>query len=224
MRWRLNIAASCVAAPLSLTPGKVRALRSALDRLAEDGTLGVSVPFFSPDDLTMLLRQASRLPMRKAKTRAGVRGREVHQDFDICFPAPRQDALADLADLLETCVAEVEKEAPAPFLDAPIRLNDVAVQHYPAGSRGIGVHRDALRYRRLVFIITLAGSSRFCLCADREGGGTEVIDDSPGMLTILSAPGFRGREGEAARPLHYVADVTGGRLSIGLRDDSGLDA
>jgi len=184
--------------------------------------LGVSVPFFSPDEVAMLIGQVSRLPMRKAKPRAGAAGREVHQDFDICFPAPRQDALADLADLLEACVVEIEKDAISPFLDGPLTLNDVAVQHYARGSKGIGVHRDALRYRRLVFIITLAGNSRFCLCTDRDAAGARVLDDSPGMLTILSAPGFRGREGEAARPLHFVTDITGGRLSIGLRDDSSL--
>ncbi|XDZ64626.1 hypothetical protein AB8880_06715 [Alphaproteobacteria bacterium LSUCC0684] len=207
---------------MSRTPGKVRALGAALDELAAEGTLGVSVPFFSPDEVAALIRQASRLPMRKAKPRAGAQGREVHQDFDICFPAPRQDALADLADLLEICVAEVEKDRNSPFLDGPLTLNDLAVQHYASGSKGIGVHRDALRYRRLVFIITLAGESRFCLCADRDGTGATVLDDSPGMLTILSAPGFRGREGEAARPLHFVSGITGGRLSIGLRDDSSL--
>jgi len=211
-----------LAARLSSTPGKVRALRSALDKLAADGVLGVSVPFFSPDEIATLIREVSRLPMRKAKSRVGANGREVHQDFDICFPAPRLGALDDLAGLLETCVAEVEDETDSRFLDGPLKINDLAVQHYPKNSRGIGVHRDALRYRRLVFIITLAGQSRFYLCEDRDGSGAVAIDDSPGMLTILSAPGFRGREGEASRPLHFVSDVTGGRLSIGLREDTKL--
>jgi len=199
-------------------------LSSALDRLAQDSVLGVSVPFFSPDEIALLIRQASRLPMRKAKPRVGSTGREVDQDFDICFPAPRQEALADLADLLETCVAEVERGASVPFLDGALKLNDLAVQHYPKNSKGIGIHRDALRYRRLVFIITPAGASGFYLCEDRDGSGATLLDDSPGMLTVLSAPGFRGREGEASRPLHFVSDVTGGRLSIGLREDSNLTA
>ena len=77
-------------------------------------------------------------------------------------------------------------------------------------SGGIGIHRDALRYQGLVFIITLAGESRFCLCDDREGNGARPLDDSPGRLTILSAPGFNGRDGEAARPLHFVDQVEGG--------------
>ena len=204
------------------TPGKVRALGQALDALAAEDTRGVSVPFFSPDEVACLIRQSTRLPMRKAKPRVGSKGREVHQDFEICFPAPRQDALADLADLLETCVAEVEAKAASPYLDGTLTLNDLAVQHYPKGSTGIGIHRDALRYRRLVFIITLAGVSRLYLCADRDGGDAVVLDDSPGMLTVLSAPGFCGREGEDARPLHFVSDITGGRLSIGLREDSSL--
>ena len=156
--------------------------------------------------------------MRRARPVAGKPGREVPQDFDICFPAPRRGELDRLATLLEGLVAETA--GPGGYLGEPLTLNDLAVQRYPPGSTGIGVHRDALRYRGLVFIVTLAGDSRFCLCDDREGGGARVLDDKPGMLGILSAPGFAGREGVEARPFHFVDQVQGGRLSIGLRHDS----
>ena len=201
--------------PFALTQPRQQAFDDALNLLAEEGRLGVSLPFFSPDEITLLMRQATRLPMRKARAEVGAPGREVAQDFDICFPAPREDALDHLAVLLEDAVAN----AAMPVGVSGFRLNDAAVQHYHKGSGGIGIHRDALRYQGLVFIITLAGESRFCLCDDREGNGASVLDDSPGRLTILSAPGFNSREGEAARPLHFVDQVEGGRLSIGLRHD-----
>ena len=72
----------------------------------------------------------------------------------------------------------------------------------------------------MVFIITLAGQSTLSTCRDRDGNDARIIDDQPGRLAVLSAPGFCGREGEGSRALHYVHDVTGGRLSIGMRFDT----
>ena len=207
-------------APLSFSDGRVRAMADALSQLARPDQLAVSVPFFSPADIDRLMKYCLRLPMRTASPRVGAEGKKVIQDFDISFPAPREKALAELADMLEQVVAAANAQREQPYLDTPLLLNDLAVQHYHPNSKGIGPHCDALRYRGLVFIITLAGVSRLATCDDREGNGAVKIDDSPGNLTILSAPGFCKREGELSRPLHFVDEVTKGRLSIGLRHDS----
>lgn len=209
-----------MAVPLSFSEGRVRAMQSGLAQLAEDNCLAVSVPFFSPDDIAYLIKQCTSLPMRTAKSRVGAEGKEVIQDFDICFPAPREGALKKLAELLEEVVIKANASADQAYLTKPFQLNDVAVQHYHPKSRGIGPHRDALRYQGLVFIITLAGSSRLAICQDRDGNDAQVIDDKPGQLAILSAPGFCGRDGENGRALHFVDEVTAGRLSIGLRHDT----
>jgi len=198
------------------SPGKIRAMSAALDDMAAQNLLATSTPFFSPNEVNLLIKHCLKLPMRTAKPRVGAEGREVVQDFDICFPAPREGAMAKLADMLE----QVTREAGSAYLSNPFMLNDVAVQHYHPKSKGIGVHRDALRYRGLVFIITLAGASRLALCQDREGNGAQLIDDTPGRIAILSAAGFNGREGEEARALHKVDQVSKGRLSIGLRHDT----
>ena len=207
-------------APLTISEGRIRAMTAALDELAQSEIRAVSVPFFSPDDIAALIRQCQKLPMRQAKPRAGAEGREVIQDFDICFPAPRDRALGQLADMLEDTVKQALERAQFAHLDEDFILNDVAVQHYPPKSKGIGVHMDSLRYRGLVFIITLAGQSCLSVCEDRDANGAKAIDDTPGQLAILSAPGFCGRGADDSRPLHYVHDVTGGRLSIGLRHDT----
>ena len=209
-----------MAKPLTLTEGRIRAMTAAFQDLSQEGVLATSVPFFSPDDINILIKQCSKLPMRQAKPRVGTEGREVIQDFDICFPAPRERALAQLADLLEETIAEVQNRAETSFIDEAFHLNNVAVQHYPPNSAGIGVHMDSLRYRGVVFIINLAGQSTLSTCRDRDGNDARIIDDQPGRLAVLSAPGFCGREGEGARALHYVRDVTSGRLSIGLRFDT----
>lgn len=207
-------------APLTLTEGRINAMTTALEDLSQPNVLATSVPFFSPDDLNLLIKQCIKLPMRQAKPRVGAAGREVVQDFDICFPAPKERALAQLASLLEATVAAVNDRTASRYLNEAFVLNDVAVQHYHPKSQGIGIHMDSLRYRGLVFIITLAGESCLSICKDRDGNGQELIDDRPGQLAVLSAPGFSGREGEAARCLHHVHDVTGGRLSIGMRHDT----
>lgn len=209
-----------MASPLEITEGRIRAMQTAFETLSEEGVLATSVPFFSPDDINLLIKQCSKLPMRTAKPRVGAEGREVIQDFDICFPAPRERALAKLADMLEKTVAEVNARSSHPFIDEAFHLNDVAVQHYHPKSEGIGIHMDSLRYRGVVFIITLAGQSELSTCKDRDGNDAVLIDDQPGRIAVLSAPGFFGREGEGSRALHRVNNVTGGRLSIGLRHDT----
>ena len=152
-----------MAKPLTLTEGRIRAMTAAFQDLSQEGVLATSVPFFSPDDINILIKQCSKLPMRQAKPRVGTEGREVIQDFDICFPAPRERALAQLADLLEETIAEVQNRCETSFIDEAFHLNDVAVQHYPPNSAGIGVHMDSLRYRGWCFI-TLAGQSSLSTC------------------------------------------------------------
>ena len=63
----------------------------------------------------------------------------------------------NLASLLENTVAAATAAMKVSPLDVPVELGDFAIQRYPAGSTGIGIHRDGKRYRGLVFIITLAG-------------------------------------------------------------------
>lgn len=173
----------------------------------------VSIPFFSADEIQILVQQTQTLEFRTAKP---VVGNNVIQDFDICFPAPLIDGFAQCAKMLEMLVAKCAEADPA-LCEAPYVINDFAVQRYPRGSNGIGIHKDGLRYRQFVFIITLSGNSRLFICSDRDGNGKEYIDDSPGHLVILPAPGFSGLKDEKDRPLHGVEHITEGRLSIGFR-------
>lgn len=203
----------------ALTESRLNELTKALANLSQDHCLGHSFPFFSEDELAELVDEAKSLPKRRARDRVSHKGVVVFQDFDICFPAPRQRAMDKLCHLLETGLNQASARLDRPVLAKPYYINDLAVQDYPSGSKGIGIHRDGLRYRQLVIIITLAGQSRLCLCQDRDGRGEMVIDDSPGRLVLLSAPDFAGRDGENGRPLHFVDQVSKGRLSIGLRQE-----
>ena len=44
------------------------------------------------------------------------------------------------------------------LFESEVKINDFAVQSYPAHSLGIGIHKDGLRYRNLVFILPSMGS------------------------------------------------------------------
>ena len=172
-----------------------------------------SFEFFTEEEIATLKAAALALPFRKASSNVG---NNVHQDFDICFPAPMEGVFARLARGLEGLAASMQAAHPQLF-ESPVLINDFAVQHYPRNSAGIGIHKDALSYRNLVFIITLAGSSELFTCSDRDGSDRQVIADSPGRLVLLPAPGLVYLADPKMRPLHGVDNITDGRLSIGFR-------
>lgn len=184
---------------------------AAIDRLAHHPF--AHPEFFTDAEITALHAAALALPFRAARA---VVGKNVHQDFDICFPAPIKGVFATLAKGLEGLVADLAVRQPALF-EMPFTLNDFAVQRYRENSAGIGIHKDALSYRNLVFIITLEGASQLYCCSDRQGSDKRVINDRPGRLVILPAPGLAHLSDPKNRPLHAVDNITDGRLSIGFR-------
>lgn len=198
---------------------RVAAIRSGLHRLQQAPRGITSLPFLSAAEIDLLIADAKGESYRTATPEIEHRGRRVYQDFDVCFPAPRTGAFAALADCLETCLRSAD--AATGLLPQGIKLNDFAIQRYPAGSRGIGIHRDGRRYHGIVIIITLAGISRLASCSDRAGGGKRRIDDRPGRIVLLTASGFDGRDDENVRPLHTVDQITDGRLSLGFRYEPG---
>ena len=122
-----------------------------------------------------------------------------------------------MAKLLEIGLFWAGKNTSIQPFEKSFEFNDFAIQRYAPGSRGIGIHRDALRYKHIVVIVTLSGQSQLFACGDRGGSGRVVIDDRPGRIVLFSAPKFAGRADMEARPLHGVDKIKGGRLSLGLR-------
>ena len=201
----------------TLDPERLVILRQALVRLARPNRRWVSFAYLRDNELACLRNLAQDQEFRTARPQVNFRGRQTVQDFDICFPAPRVGAFDEFAHFLETGLYQAGKMMPqSPFCEV-FRFNDFAIQRYAPKSRGIGIHRDGLRYRHIVVIVTLDGQSRLFATETRSGEVRHVIDDRPGRIVLLSASQFAGRDGEAARPLHGVDRVRHGRLSIGLR-------
>jgi len=195
------------------TSSKRTAFISAISQLEAQNF--AAIPFFSDAEISAMITQAHTLEFRKARETAG---NNVFQDFDICFPAPLIGHFQACALLLEDMVRYAGKNSPNLY-EGEFVINDFAIQKYPEASKGIGVHKDSVKYRNFVFIITLAGISELFTCSDRQGANPVVIDDRPGRLVILPAPGFYGLSDDADRPLHGVRAVTKSRLSIGFRQE-----
>jgi len=199
---------------------RIATLRRGLRRLSQPNMLWVSLSFFGLDEIANLRAYAESQPMRPARAEVRHKDSTVFQDFDICFPAPAVGAMQRASICLQGCI-NAAAVGETFFPDGTVlEFNDFAVQRYAAGSRGIGIHRDAARYRELVAIVTLAGQSRLFATPTRQASFRRAIDDRPGRLVLLSAPGFAGRTTQNGRPFHGVDRLSGGRLSLGLRCNS----
>lgn len=196
-----------------LSEERLSALHSALAHLSGPDETHISLPFYSAEEIAEMVASTADLSFRAA---TAVVGNDVHQDMEVCFPAPRIGAFDACASLLEEGVNSW-RERPE-FIQSPVHLNDFAVQRYAQGSKGIGIHKDGLRYKYLVFIITLKGQSRLFATDKRDGGQRFAIDDRPGRLVMIKAPEF-GDFDASKRLLHGVDNIQSGRLSIGFRHE-----
>jgi hypothetical protein len=190
------------------------ALAETLARLeAEDAA---SLPFLADDGRRHLLAATEGLAYREARPMIGKGERAVYQEFEICMNPPAPSPFHGCAAALERLLRAALEQLPTPPLAAAPRLNDVVVQRYPPGALGITPHRDHVRYRELVAIVTLAGQARFGVCKERSAAEARDVPIPPGSLLLMRAPGFAGRED---RPFHFVSDVVEARICLGLRHD-----
>jgi hypothetical protein len=189
-------------------------LAASLARLeAEDAA---ALPLLSSQGCQALLAASESLSYRPAKPVIGAGERAVYQDFEICMPVPQGSLFHACAEAVQQLLPLALAELDEPPLAAAPPLNDLVVQRYAPGSRGITPHRDHVRYRDLVAIVTLAGQARFFVCRERSGTDAREVAIPPGSLLLMRAPGFAGR---SDRPFHFLSDVTSTRVCVGIRHD-----
>lgn len=188
-------------------------LADGLARLASEDV--VTLPLLDAEQCRYWLAEADRHCFREARPIIGTGERRVYQDFDVGVEFPDDSGFRRFAAALQTRLLDALALLDPPPLD-DLLLNDLILQRYPAGSRGITPHRDHIRYVGLVAIVTLAGRARFFVCADRSGDGAREIAIPPGGLCLMRAPGFAGLQD---RPFHFLSDVSEPRVSLGLRHD-----
>ncbi len=194
------------------------AMAAALDRVAnEDAAV---LPLLAPADCRPLIEASADLSFRSAKPVIGEGERAVHQDFDICLSVPEPHPLWWLTQAVERLVTNALAAMDTPPLEA-LPLNDLVLQRYPPGARGITPHRDHVRYVGLVVIVQLSGDGRFGLCDDRSGADARVLEAGPGDGMLMRAPGF---DDSRHRPFHFLDGITVERYSLGMRYDRTKDA
>ena len=190
-------------------------LAQGLIKMSENKKNYISLKFISNDFLLKLIKQVSTFEYRKAKP---VVGNSVSQDFEVCFPAPKIGCIEILSNAIENLFIKSTKLIKNPPIQK-VQFNDIAIQKYLPYSSGISPHKDHKKYISVIIIVTLSGKSKFYLCQNRDGRNAQVVDDTPGNIVILPATGFKMINNNFVRPIHFVSDITDGRLSIGLRQN-----
>lgn len=193
----------------------INRLAQGLIKISENKKNYISLKFISNDFLLKLIKQVSTFEYRKAKP---VVGNSVSQDFEICFPAPKIGCIEILSNAIENLFIKSTKLIKNPPIQK-VQFNDIAIQKYLPYSSGISPHKDHKKYISVIIIVTLSGKSKFYLCQNRDGRNAQVVDDTPGNIVILPATGFKMINNNFVRPIHFVSDITDGRLSIGLRQN-----
>ena len=193
----------------------INRLAQGLIKMSENKKNYISLKFISNDFLLQLIKQVSTFEYRKAKP---VVGNSVSQDFEVCFPAPKIGCIEILSNAIENLFIKSTKLIKNPPIQK-VQFNDIAIQKYLPYSSGISPHKDHKKYISVIIIITLSGNSKFYLCQNRDGRNAQVVDDTPGNIVILPATGFKMINNNFVRPIHFVSDITDGRLSIGLRQN-----
>ena len=193
----------------------INRLAQGLIKISENKKNYISLKFISNDFLLQLIKQVSTFEYRKAKP---VVGNSVSQDFEVCFPAPKIGCIEILSNAIENLFIKSTKLIKNPPIQK-VQFNDIAIQKYLPYSSGISPHKDHKKYISVIIIVTLSGKSKFYLCQNRDGRNSQVVDDTPGNIVILPATGFKMINNAFVRPIHFVSDITDGRLSIGLRQN-----
>ena len=193
----------------------INRLAQGLIKISENKKNYISLKFISNYFLLKLIKQVSTFEYRKAKP---VVGNSVSQDFEVCFPAPKIGCIEILSNAIENLFIKSTKLIKNPPIQK-VQFNDIAIQKYLPYSSGISPHKDHKKYISVIIIVTLSGKSKFYLCQNRDGRNAQVVDDTPGNIVILPATGFKMINNNFVRPIHFVSDITDGRLSIGLRQN-----
>jgi hypothetical protein len=206
----LDSAAQCFSAGAERLAEAIEALRE-VEALA--------LPFLTEPARLHLLGESERIGYRPARPTVGPPERQVIQDFEVALDFPRfppESPFSRFARLFEELTAEALARLDPPPYGRRLIYNDVMVQRYAAGCRGITPHRDHLRYEGLVALFPLSGQARYCLCADREGSDPIEIPTAPGDLILMRGWGLHVF---TERPFHFLDRVTKDRVSLGLRYD-----
>ena len=176
-----------------------------------------AVSCLSPRECDRMASLADKLVYLSATPMIGAKDAPVHQDFELNYSVPLDHPFWTLAKAFGRLAALALTQTGAEIASPDsYEINDLIVQRYPAGCKGITPHRDHLKYRMIVAILLVSGDGEFRIHKRRDESNGAVIRFNPGDLLLMGAPGvFPG----FVRPFHSVTAVTRVRRTIGMRYD-----
>lgn len=179
-----------------------------------------TVPCLSVQECDRLAVLADKLSYRSASPVMGAKEALVYQDFELNYSLSPNHPFWKLATTLEELMSLALTKISAKWVSpATYTINDLIVQRYPPGCKGITPHRDHLAYRIIIAILLVSGDGEFRIHRSRDEPEGQVIPFCPGDLLVMGAPGiFAG----FSRPFHCVAGISRLRRTIGMRYDSRL--
>ncbi|MFT5849620.1 MAG: hypothetical protein ACI9H6_000433 [Patiriisocius sp.] len=165
--------------------------------------------FLTKETRKNLLTELSSTPLEDAKPLVGPHN--IKQSYTFTTDFDEQGTFCAVRDVLQTQLNGTAKD----LLSEPLSFTDLVTQTYtPPCPVGISPHRDGLKYLNIVAVFILEGSGRFCMCDDREGSNPREIQNEPGDLLLMRAPGFGGGD---IQPFHFVNEIKTKRTSFALR-------
>jgi len=184
-----------------------------------DEQKAVAIDCLSRAECEECIELAEALPYRRARPVTGQSTSPVEQDFELNYEIPDTHFFWTLTRFIEQAIGPVmaSHRDQRGLPEEPLKLNDLIVQRYPPGCRGITPHRDHLSYRLVVLILLLSGDGEFRVHASRETSEGIVIPFQPGQMLLMGAPGFTQ---DFHRPFHSVCGVSQTRRTVGLRYDA----
>jgi alkylated DNA repair dioxygenase AlkB len=159
--------------------------------------------------ISALLAELENLPLSQATPVIG----KVRQDAQIVSLStshwPETTGLKELAAELETSLS-ASSWVP----------NEATIMRYQHQQAGITAHRDHLKYKKLIVILSLSGESELSIVKDRES--EELIADytclAGDIVLLRGADLIPEIDGEDPRPLHAVRNRTAAeRVSLTFR-------
>lgn len=169
----------------------------------------VSVPDFLTDTTRKsLLHNLSTYEFEKEPEEKGEF--RVQQHFSArteFFPGGR---IWNFAKELDGYLGQVFEET----LSTSLSFTNLMAIRYQPGLVGISSHRDGKSFINIVAVLVLEGDARFCVCSDRYGNNACEIENPPGSLLLMRAPGFLG---EDVQPFHFVDHVRSTRTTLAFR-------
>tara|TARA_Y100000766_G_scaffold177213_1_gene152157 strand:- start:482 stop:1105 length:624 start_codon:yes stop_codon:yes gene_type:complete len=175
----------------------------------------VALDCLSRDECEFYQELIDKMSFRQAKPITGSSVYPVHQDFELNYSIPEGHLLWALVKKISSLIKTYLKTQrhDAEKINS-FEINDLIVQRYPAGCKGISPHRDHIKYRLLVLILLISGDGDFKIHADRSGEKSKDVIFKPGQILIMGGPGICNGFN---RPYHSVSNISINRRTIGMR-------